>query len=203
MNNEHCWYNLNLDVSNAIRPGFDMGDQTWTVKRIMNISDMFTADWLEYMSDLGMPITATMMFQRQVNTVQSSAHVDVMISDKQTPESLLKQTPICRNFAINWVIGGRDSEMKWYNLPGIPNDGSTVQFNLANTPYMNWPITELTEIDRCCIQSQPTMVRVDMPHAIEVKDEPRIAISVRTNGLPNDWQIAINYLRDKQLLIER
>lgn len=192
MNKQHCWYNLNIDISNAVRPDFDFGDDRWYFKRTTTSSDMFTVDWLEYMRGLGIPITATQMFQREVGSPTTHAHIDVMAVDSQKIS--------CRTFAINWAIGGRDSEMIWYDLP---NNDSPVLYTRANTPYVEWSTTDLTEVDRCCIQSQPTVVRVDVPHSVKVKDEPRISISVRTNGIPNDWDTAVDYLLNKQILIPR
>ena len=189
MNNLHCWYKLNLDFSNALRPDFSL---TSYIKHFSNPTDIFTADWIEYMSDHGLPVTNIMTFSRPAGEQPIYAHVDGL-ADNST-------RPLYRNFAFNWVIGGRDSEMIWYELPDIP---IPVSYSPANTPYRALATANLKEVDRCCIENQPTLVRVNLLHAISVKDEPRISISARTNRIPNDWNIAVNYLRDKQLLVER
>jgi len=195
MNNEHCWYKLNLDISNALRPDFDIQELSTGIRRFTNAQDIFTTDWLEYMNSRSMPVNGIMVFNRTSKIGKDMdilAHVDVHIHRKL--ESAY------RAFAVNWVIGGSDSEMIWYDMPeNIP----PLSYTPASTPYLEWPAIELNESDRCCIQSQPTMVRVSVPHAISVKNEPRICISVRTNGVPDNWDAAVNYLRDKQILIER
>jgi hypothetical protein len=169
-----------------------VSDIASTIKSFSNPTDIFTSDWLEYMCNHGLPVTGIMTFGRPAGERPTNAHVDGLVDNSARPNY--------RDFAFNWVIGGRDSEMIWYDTADVQ---IPVSYTPARTPYRQLPTATLTEVDRCCIQHQPTLVRVNVLHAISVKDEPRIAISVRTNGLPNDWQIAINYLRDKKLLIER
>jgi hypothetical protein len=201
MNNENSWYHLDLDISNAFKADYDMLAHRWSIRKIPNPSDIFAADWLKYMGSRGIPISGAMMFHRPIGDPAVTAHIDVRIAaDGGIARNADNQKPGLRAFAINWVIGGRDSEMSWYRMPERTPD---VNYTSANTPYIEWPVKELVEIDRCCIQSQPTMVRVDVPHAISVKDEARIAISVRSNGIPNDWNSGVNYLRYKKILIER
>ena len=192
MNNIHCWYKLNLDASNALRPDFSINDIALTIKSFSNPTDIFTDDWLEYMSGHGLPINSAMTFGRPAGEKPNHAHVDGL-SDNSSRSNY-------RDFAFNWIISGRDSEMIWYELPDIP---IPVSYSPANTPYRALATANLKEVDRCCIENQPTLVRVNLLHAISVKDESRISISARTNRIPNDWNIAVNYLRDKQLLVER
>jgi hypothetical protein len=192
MNNQHCWYNLNLDVSNALRADFDITGITPGIKNYPNVADIFTIDWLEYIESLGLPISSVLIFCRLAGEEDLDAHADV--HSKPQPGSEY------RAFAINWVIGGQNSEMRWYKMP---ENTTPIRYTPANTPYITWPIKELTEVDRCCIQGQPTMVRVNVPHAISVKDEPRICISVRTNAIPDDWDRAVDRLLNKQILIPR
>lgn len=193
MNNNNCWYKLNLDIGNALRPDFGITELSTGVRRFTNARDIFTTDWLEYMDSQNIPVNGIMIFNRRAGEgMDTLAHVDVHAHQKPGSEY--------RSFAINWVIGGSDSEMIWYDMPEII---PPVGYSAINTPHLRWPVRELTEIDRSCIQSQPTMVRVSMPHAISIKNEPRICISVRTNGIPDNWDRAVDYLRDKQILVER
>ena len=193
MNNQNCWYNLNLDISNAIRPDFDIINFTSSIRRYTNATDIFTAEWTEYMESLGIPVYAVLMFYRHANELPWTAHVDVNIHHKTAKSEF-------RSFAINWVIGGRNSEMIWYKMP---DHTAPLHCSPAGTPYFQWKTEELTEIERYSIQSQPTLVRVDVPHAISVKEEPRLCISIRNSTMPNDWDLVVKHLSEKQILIPR
>jgi hypothetical protein len=191
MNKDHCWYNLNIDVSTAI-------DSNWQWQstghknnmRNYKADEMFSDWWLDKMSSINIPITGSLVHHKPKFFSSSEAHVDTY---KGVGGAV---------FGINWVIGGRNSEMIWYEIPDDIYRGAD-KITPANTPYVAWPISELKEIDRCVIGSQAVLVRVDRPHAIVVRDQDRLSISARTNMKFLSWNGVVNYLNKKNLLTER
>lgn len=192
MNNEYCWYNLNLDITGALRSDFSLDEPSWTVKRCPHATDLFNQSWLDYMTDLGLTVTNTMVFYRLPSDKIEEAHSDIYFESDGTM--------VYRSFAINWAIGGEDSEMEWYRQTDQPVD---LELTMANTHFFSWPIEQLTKIDQVAITNVPTVVRVDLPHRIVVRDRPRIGISVRTRPFNNKWSNIVAYLRFKKILIER
>jgi hypothetical protein len=188
--NNYCWYSLNIDVSNALRK-----DWVWEIPSLEKSSvqivntHIFNADWLNYMTSIEFPITYVMLFYRSPKSYSRSAHVDIRTKNQLSYVS----------YAMNWVIEGQDSEMAWYNLPEQPSD---IKYTMANTSYIDWPVSELEEIDTANIQNSFTLVRTDLPHNVTVNEKPRWGISARSSPLYT-WDNAVNHLRSKNLLIER
>lgn len=191
MNQNHCWYNINIDVSTAL-------DSNWAWEstrhrnnmRMYAAQEIFSDKWLDAMSAINVPVTGSLVHFKPKFFSSTEAHVDTYKGVGGA----------C--FGINWVIGGRDSEMIWYELPDEVYSG-TDRITPANTPYVAWPVSELREIDRCVIGSQAVLVRVDRPHAIVVRDQDRLSISARTNMKFMSWDGMVNYLNKKNLLIAR
>jgi hypothetical protein len=186
MENDRCWYELDIDTLNAFKTGYSLPDVTgrnfgiWWVRK----DDIFDPSWIKYLSNKGIDIIGSMLFWRPAGFTNVTAHVDV--GDGKTA-----------GFALNWVIGGKDSEMSWYHLPPGPKP---VEYTTAGTPFSAWPISQLVETDRRCIQSRMTLVRVDVPHAIFVKDEPRWCISLRTNQHGITWDRCVSFMQEKGLI---
>jgi len=187
MKEDHCWYNLNIDISNALRSDISFTRSDLRVWSFKDPREVFSDSWIDYMTRLGFPIFEIMVFYRPANCVDTEAHVDGF-------------TGSYKSYAINWVVGGDDSEMIWYNLP---EQEPPQTFTMAKTPYLSWPIKQLTEIDRCTISNTPTLVKVNLPHSIIVKDQPRICISFRAKSFRNNWNFVTKYLKVKNLLIPR
>ena len=192
--NNNFWYQLNIDISNALRP-----DWVWDVSVLghsnMNIqsvraSSICNPEWLAYMKSLGLPIRHVMLFYR--NTQDSSgntAHIDLINTDDTS----------CVEWAINWVIGGQDSKMVWYELPTTHFE---IKRTMANTPYVSWNISELKEIEHHEIKNVPTVVKTAIPHSVKIGADPRWCISVRSS-LDYTWEELIVHLKSQNLLIER
>lgn len=189
--NNYCWYSLNIDFSNALRK-----DWVWKISDLKKSSvqcvnsSMFNSEWLNYMKSIGVPIDYVMLFYRIPKVYSRIAHVDV--NGNKNPITYVP-------YAINWVIEGQDSEMKWYNLP---EEHQNVKYTMANTPYLDWPIYKLNEIDSANIQNSFTLVRTDIPHCVLTNEKPRWSISTRSLSL-DTWDNAVNHFRSKNLLIER
>jgi hypothetical protein len=190
--NKHCWYNLDLDVTEAIRQDFLFDHPPWTIKSFRNPLEIFRAEWCDSLRHLGFGIFNTMIFYKSANSRSPVAHID---GYNTAANGAIGNGA----FAINWVIGGRNSDMVWYQQPV----GKTqVTYTKAGTAYLSWPVEKLTEIDRCQIQS-PTLVRIDVPHTIEVQDEDRIGISIRVKYVSPETLNLLEYFRSKKMLVER
>jgi len=196
--NNNCWYNLNIDVTGAIRTdiGLDVTDDSWHIKSYDKPNEIFNSGWIEYFRNLGFTISHTMVFRKPKNHKCHFAHIDGYLIERDDTSFLSTRTN-----AINWVIGSDDGDMVWYQTPREKNE---VLYTAANTPYLSWPVNQLTEIDRCR-QSQytPTLLRVNVPHNIEINGNARISVSVRTITISNNWSKAVELMRNKNILIER
>jgi hypothetical protein len=190
----NCWYTLDIDISNALRKDWEWNiPESSTLDVKIENTRIFNQDWLDYMQSIGIPVVRAMLFYRNSMCIQKNAHVDLRGPDSNGNISYI-------NYAMNWVLGGKDSEMIWYNLPDKNID---VKYSMANTPYIQWPISTLEEIERVNIQNSLTLIRTDIPHSIQVQSEPRWCISARSDISGYSWQQAVDHFRSKNLLIER
>jgi hypothetical protein len=191
--NNNCWYSLDIDISNALRK-----DWEWNIPESSTLDvkteniQIFNQDWLDYMRSIGIPVVRAMLFYRNSMSTQKNAHVDLSGPDSNGNISYV-------NYSMNWVLRGKASEMIWYNLPG---ENVNVKYSMANTPYIQWPVSTLEEIERVNIQNSLTLIRTDIPHSIQVQAEPRWCISARSASWFT-WQQAVDHFRSKNLLIER
>jgi hypothetical protein len=190
--NNHCWYELNLSVSDAVRSDFDLS--TTGFRTFRNPRVVFTDQWIVQLMKLGLSIRRTTVFYKSVDSHSPYAHID----GDQFPDH---HRPEYSSFAINWVLSGEHSEMIWYDMPDNP-DTDIVQ-TPGDTPYRWWHHENLTAIDCHRIADRPVILRIDTPHRIRIEQEPRIAVSIRTNSHNNDWLTVINDLRSKNILVER
>lgn len=195
--NNNCWYELKIDTSNALRK-----DWAWDVSELVNNMNVkvvdhsiFNIEWLDYMESIGIPIYRAVLFYRYPSdNTRHYAHIDIN-------KTVTGTVP----WAINWVIGGENSKMVWYNFPKDYYDLSKdncVERTMANTPYVSWKINDLTEIEQREIKNVSTLVRTDIPHSITMGEVPRWCISIK-RSLSYTWEELIVHLRSKNLLIER
>ena len=189
--NNNCWYSLNIDFSNALKKYWvlEIPDLKRSPIQSTHARTLFRDEWLYYMKSIGVPIRFVMLFYRSPKSYSEMAHVDV-----RTNKSL-SYAP----YAMNWIIEGQDSEMKWYNFP---EEQQNIKYTMANTPYLSWPVSTLTEIDSANIQNSFTLVRTDIPHCVQVNEKSRWSISARSSSLFT-WEDSVDHFRSKNLLIER
>lgn len=187
----HCWYTLNLDIKGAIRKDWKFPNTDLHGIWRLPAWDVFELEWLKKCFALGLEFSALMLFHRKPFVGTNGAHIDLNTKDNTQIDT----------YAVNWILGGAGSQMIWYELP--PGD-LPVSYTSANTPYTYWPLNELTEIDRCSIRLQPTLVKIDKPHSIEMGPEERWCISARPR-LKNrmEWDELLDHLRSLNLLVER
>jgi hypothetical protein len=181
--NIRCWYELDIDISNAVRDDFQWPDISnvtkvgiWSRKA----EKIFDPIWLAYMNELGFKIKTSMLFYRMPFFCSKMAHVDTYGSDPT----------IASPCGLNWVKGGQGSEMLWYKMPPPPYK---VKYTPANTPFFEWPVIDLELIDRCPIRDKLIMTRVDIPHSIAVSAEPRWSISARTDYQLGSWEESLEF----------
>ena len=191
MNNS--WYNIKIDTSNPFNDNWKFPDVPITGDGIWSIHarDVFSQEWLSYVSSLGLDLVDTLIFYRGPYRSTRRAHLDLYSGNPF----------VINNFAINWVIDGIGSEMIWYKMP---SEKFEVMLTPANTPYVHWERSELEIIDKCAIRTQMTLVNVGIPHSINVAEQGRWCISVRTSDeddLP--WDQIVEKMRERNLLIER
>jgi hypothetical protein len=184
-----CWYNLRISIEYALREDWSFpkpysSDANLWINPAQNI---FSETWLKSMHYRGLPISKGMIFYKPPMTIDQIAHIDLGPSGEFL------------HCGINWVYGGSDSQMIWYNTPdnfSVYNSKDTD----ANTKYASWPVTELTEIDKYTLTEEPTLVNVGVPHNIKMGVEPRWCISARIDLPLNSWEEFVEHLRSKQLI---
>jgi hypothetical protein len=186
------WYRLNIDTVDAIKKDFKFVAPNkplgvWHYPAV----DIFNASWLQYIKNKGISVKSAMVFYRAPYANAPTAHIDLA-----RPSATSDQISVS-NFGLNWVIGGAGSKMVWYDDTSL--DKSVVKFTESSNPFMDWPLQELIEIG-----SALTLVNVNTPHTVLMKDEPRWCISARTNIKDNiSWEDIIKYMQSKNLLIEK
>ncbi len=192
MNDRNCWYSLDIDVKNCFRKDFKFP----AVRGRYGIWDMlawdvFNKEWLEYVTSKGLPIYSVMIFYRGAWASTHGAHVDISVV-----EPLL-----LTNFAINWVYGGQDSTMSWYETP---LEEKKIDYTPAGTAYKVWNKWELKRIEFDAIGENVKLVRTGVPHSIEMGSEPRWCFSARTSIHHDyEWDQVVDMMRKQNLLVER
>jgi hypothetical protein len=172
------WHVLNIDISNAIREDFDFNNlinestirDLWPYNR-ETISELFSAEWLAYMNEIGLPPDSATIFYRSPFFEESMAHVDLF------------QNPIRPAvFALNWVVSeGDDSEMIWFDTPDTPGEYIMYDATEVGSRNMSWPMSSFDgkHMYRRTLGKQLTLVATGRPHNIIVNKIPRWCISVR------------------------
>lgn len=192
------WYKLNIDISDAVLSSYNIENfltgadyvaktkhGIWEVTND-RLSQMFSNDWLSYMTSIGLPVNNALIFYREALFTHPNPHVDLMYGQEQYPA-----------LAINWVLGNDDSEMVWYTIKkNVILERKIIPTGQGHK-YDTYDINDLNELDSHRIGNIPTIVRVDIPHNIVVGKNPRWAISVRVNAKGYniaEWDKFINFM---------
>lgn len=165
------WYRLNLSVDNAIQDNFVFPEITSLMQICRyRASEIFTADWLTYMKSHNLTVDRAYIFIRKNLQKDFSAHIDSTQDGKPDPVSL------------NWVHGNDDRDMVWYHT-----NFDELEFKVTpiGTRYYEAPISKLTEIDRCRIGNQITLVNTDTLHALAHGQHARCCVTARLLLDPN------------------
>lgn len=187
---------MNIDITNAINPLYKWvynvnapipQFRVWTIES----QKLFNKKWTEYLNSLGLETAYTsIVFYRPPGGTDQMAHID--LDSNSTQDNIIPAT-----FAINWIVGGKDSKMIWYDLP---QGHMTVTQNAPMVYDVKWPIDQLTEIDSKALQLEPTLVRVDVPHAVQAGDQCRWCISLRIYLDNMSWEEGVAYFKQKGLI---
>lgn len=188
------WYELNISIDNAVRSDFDfeqlISTSTHLAKfnwdmwsyRYEELTELFTQDWLGYMKSKNLEISSVLIFYRRAFFTPPEAHIDMPFNKGGE-----------LSCPINWVVGEDASDMAWYKSASYVNRDNYL-LTPANDKYVTIPMGHLVEVNRRRIGNIPTLVRVDIPHAIIMNEKPRLAISARTKFKTNDWDTVLKYM---------
>lgn len=181
MNN---YYILNVSTDSAINKSFDFnallnedyykefqvnGTGLW-VFHVDDNPPFINATWFAQMKSIGLELEYANLFYRPPFQTEGP-HID---SYKNNYYS----------FALNLVVGIDTSDMIWYSVPaGVYEEEHIHKVGR----YTTYPKDKLVEINRHCIGNKLTLVRVDIPHLIELKDTARWCISFRTKQAAYTW----------------
>jgi len=195
------WYLVDVDITNAINSNFSfehlLESSPFISKKQHGIwgyeqeqlTTIFTDQWLSYMKSIDLEVFVAMLFYRSPFFTHPEAHVDFVYNNVQP------------TIALNWVINNPDiSSMVWYQTPvnsPIHDHSTTPAADWIK--YSGWLTDGLVEIERRTIGDIPTIVRVDIPHNIEVFDKERWSISVRCKAPSTivNWCDIVNYIKPR------
>jgi hypothetical protein len=159
------WYRLNLSIDNAIKHNFIFPEIISPVQMCGYLAtDIFTTEWLDYMKSYNLIVRQAYIFIRNTSQQDLSAHVDSTQDGK--PDII----------SLNWVHGIDDRDMIWYHTTGVELEYKTSN---VGTRYYEAPISKLTEIDRCRIGNQITLVNTATLHSVAHGQLTRCCISAR------------------------
>jgi len=193
MNYQQPWQELTIDVAGAVRKDVVLEDLlnnsiyaelpmgVWHFGHTA-VDQFLSADWIEYMHDIGIPVRTAMIFYRSPGYLHPDAHVDIMTGSGEPAVS-----------AINWTMDSLDdSEMIWYDIPPIPPVDLVTP---AGTIYRDWSLDQIApyESTRKIIGTTPTLVRTGIPHNVETRTRSRWCVSVRYKSLElTSWENTVD-----------
>lgn len=194
MENLNPWYRLNIDISNAISengalmikswkssiPGSVQGGY-WKLYHDTGLKDFFNKEFLESLSDQKIPVDMMVSFYRKPHYCHPTAHIDGSLSRKVI-------------FGLNWIVADDDdSEMVWYEMPKIEIPITTTEYGTAQVDI---DVSELAEIGRCCVGNHLTLVQVNVPHNVIVREKERFVISLRCRtDTISSWSEAVEFFK--------
>lgn len=177
--NTRLCYATNIDTSHALRGDWVPPDTR--IARVLNFKPLqiFQRAFLETLESRGIKTEWVLCFARPAGFNNKSAHIDV-VGDARCDLRI-------ESSAFNMVLGGADSEMRWYATPsGFEWQKQVLRTN-TGVPYVHIPFTGLQPIASECLGSGLTLVRTDVPHAIFVGTEPRWCLSIRNSQSRVSW----------------
>jgi len=191
MNENFCWYKLKIDISDAIRSDWSWNhNEVRDISFIKDLTTIFNQKWLKSMYSKELFLTGALLFYKKSKFINQYAHSDVFSFEPR----------INCTHGINIVLGGKGSEMIWYDMPTFKGNQRP---SVMSTKVSNelWPTEVLNERERYQLQlNDITLVRTDIPHAISVGEEPRICISVRTIQSSKSWNETVKLYLNKDLI---
>ena len=175
----NCWVRTDIDITNSLKidlKDYILSDPCRPGEHALYVAEaggIWTLDpntlsdpnWIKYIKhDLGLELDIAQIFFRKPYYQHPGAHVDIA------------QDLSLYGGGLNWTLDPDDAHMVWYEYPS-----NEPCFNQRSTTDVNkeWPLEQLTEVDRCIIGQQPTLVRTDIPHTVDMGANERWLVSAR------------------------
>jgi hypothetical protein len=178
------WHDLKIDCSDALSPDIDIKlypklkpeglygpHGQWSEYESQALKRYFCKEWLlETEEKLKCKFDCFMFFVSYPNLNPIHAHVDGFTEP-------YVGTGV---FGLNFVPFG-SGDMIWYDvLPGYPSIAERpTEISKADTQYKGFSVSELKETARHDIGKSLTLIRTDVPHAIQTTTEERWCVSLR------------------------
>jgi len=182
------WHHLNITTDNAISQkghAYFSGIVKNNTPCVLQTKDieLFNSDWVKQLCECTQNEVSTLVvFYRPPFYQHAAAHIDLNL--KHALEAV--DSVVTEPAGVNLVYNGANdtSQMVWYHCTEYTE--KDVQWAMNHTPYINFDLESLSEMSRCCIGNNVTLVRTDIPHTILMSSEPRLSISVRFKW--HGWQ---------------
>jgi hypothetical protein len=142
-------------------------------------------EWDANARKIGISIATAMVFYKPSGYRPTHAHIDVTRSDPENPVTC----------ALNFTVDGTgESSMVWY---WQKTAAKKLEYVAEGIPAATFPIEGLAELHRVHIGPSFTLVRTNIPHAIECGANPRWCVSLRVkHGILKTWEDALGFFRN-------
>lgn len=197
-------YHLALDLPpRPLRAGFRLPRATARNHyRIFHAEEILNRETLERLARCGLRASTAALFYKRAGSV-GIVHTDVALRDGRWRRNVA---------AINWNLSGADSVMRWFKVgvrgtmpdpAAAPAEGewyralNGIHFGFfGSRERENLPPRQIKVLAAAAIGSA-TLVRTDVPHAVENTDRVRgrWALSVRFEPDFRTWREAVATLR--------
>jgi len=154
MNN---FYFLNLDIP-LFKEGITVDDLPKSSISKLDQRKYLSDEIFKFFDSLNLNLFLVEVFYKSPGDT-GGIHVDVRIGDFTK---------------LNWVYGGGDSKMNWYDP--LVETYNIVQKTTANTSYISYSRHQVKKIEDTVIKN-PTLVQVGVPHDVSNVTEDRFCIS--------------------------
>ena len=142
---------------------------------------IFSQEWLDYVEkEWNLSVDLAQIFFRKPYYQHPGAHVDIDQEDN------------LYGGGLNWTIDPDDAQMVWYQTPDVDPEYTQRSHTDRNK---EWPLDILSEVGRCTIGQEPTLVRTDIPHTVDMGANERWLVSVRFTWLKS-WDDYLNKFED-------
>jgi hypothetical protein len=153
--NNFCFLNLKIPL---FKEGITVNDLPKTHIAIIDREKIINENIFQFFKSLNLKISLVETFYKTPGAT-GSIHTDVDGGDYTK---------------LNWVFGGRESQMCWYKPKARVK--KRISVTSANTRYLSFNALEVDEIERTPITG-PVLVQVGIPHHIINVKESRYCVS--------------------------
>jgi len=167
-----------LKIHNELKP------QLW----LENPKDLLSIKFLEILESFNIPCVVCIIFFKPKNYVETFAHIDYQTKT------------LIQTHAFNIITQGVDSTMSWYEKK-LDNSSWDLPLTKQDVPHLSY------KVESCNLKfsyklplHQLMLVNTSMLHVINVSQESRLCVSLRTGLVFPTWYSAaqhFSYLFDK------